>query len=134
MAYSYSAIKEFKNCPRKYYETRILKKWQQEETDAMRYGTDVHEALELHIKEGKPLGPHSRFQEIANALSKLNGEKLTELEMGLDESLNPCEFLGEHTFIRGIADLVIIDWDKKTASVFDYKTGSASTLILINLS
>lgn len=123
MAYSYSAIKDFKNCPRKYYETRILKKWETPKTEQIIYGEQVHEALELYIKEGKALGPHERFQNIADTLASLDGDKYPEYEMALDGQLNPCAFLGDEVFIRGIADLIVIDGTN--ASIFDYKTGSA---------
>lgn len=125
MAYSYSAIKAFKNCQRQYYETRILKKWPFPETDAIMYGKEVHQALEDYIGENKPLGPHSRFQPIVDALMEVEGQKLPEFEMALDDNLDPCEFLGDKVFIRGIADIVIINREKGTAYIGDYKTGSA---------
>ena len=125
MAYSYSAIKAFKNCQRQYYETKILKKWPFPETEAIRYGKEVHKALEDCIGENKPLGPHSRFQPIVDALNNITGEKLTELEMALNDKLEPCGFMAEEAFIRGIADIVILDRDKKRAYIGDYKTGSA---------
>lgn len=125
MAYSYSAIKAFKNCQRQYYETRILKNWPFPETEAIMYGKDVHKALEDYIGENKPLGPHTRFQPVADSILALEGEKLTEFEMALDDNLNPCEFLGKDVFIRGIADIVVVDKEKKRAYIGDYKTGSA---------
>jgi RecB family exonuclease len=125
MAYSYSSIKAFKNCQRQYYETKILKKWPFPETDAIMYGKDVHKALEDYIGENKPLGPHTRFQPVADSIIALDGEKLTEFEMALDDNLNPCEFLGKDVFIRGIADIVVVDKEKKRAYIGDYKTGSA---------
>lgn len=125
MAYSYSAIKAFKNCQRQYYETKILKKWPFPETDAIMYGKDVHKALEDYIGENKPLGPHTRFQPIADSIIALEGEKLTEFEMALDDNLDPCAFLGKDVFIRGIADIVVVDKEKKRAYIGDYKTGSA---------
>lgn len=125
MAYSYSGIKAFKNCQRQYYETKILKKWPFPETEAILYGKDVHKALEDCIGENKPLGPHSRFQPVVDAIQALSGEKLTEYEMALDDQLNPCGFLDENCFIRGIADIVVLDKEKKRAYIGDYKTGSA---------
>lgn len=125
MAYSYSAIKSFKNCQRQYYETKILKKWPFPETEAILYGKEVHKALEDCIGENKPLGPHSRFQPVVDAINNLTGEKLTEYEMALDDQLNPCGFLDEKCFIRGIADIVVLDKEKKRAYIGDYKTGSA---------
>lgn len=125
MAYSFSGIKSFKNCQRQYYETKILKKYPMVETEAIMYGKEVHKALEDYVKSDVPLGKHSRFKGIADALNNIKGKKLTEYEMGLDESLNPCGFSDEQCFIRGIADLIIIDDEKQTAHIFDYKTGSA---------
>jgi RecB family exonuclease len=89
------------------------------------YGKDVHQALEDYIGENKPLGPHSRFQPIVDALMEIEGEKLPEFEMALDDNLEPCEFLGKDVFIRGIADIVILNKEKGTAYIGDYKTGSA---------
>lgn len=125
MAYSYSALKSFSNCARQYYETKVLKKWPFEETEAIMYGKEVHKALEDYIGEGKALGPHTRFQPIVDALNNIPGEKLTEYEMALNEKLEPCGFLAEDCFIRGIADIVILDRENKRAYIGDYKTGSA---------
>lgn len=121
MAYSYSGIKAFGNCQRQYYETKILKKWPFPETKAIMYGKEVHKALEDCIKDNKPLGPHTRFQPVVDALNNVSGEKLTELEMALDDNLEPCGFMDEKAFIRGIADIVVLDKENKRAYVGDYK-------------
>lgn len=121
MAHSYSAIKEFKTCQRKYYETRVLKLHPPQETEATIYGKEVHKALEDFIKNGTPLGAHSRFQKYVDLLAKVSGDKYTEHEMALDDGLNPVAFDDETALVRGIADLVIINGDK--AIVVDYKTG-----------
>lgn len=124
MAYSYSAIKEFKTCQRKYYENKVLKIHPHVDTEATMYGKDVHKALEDYVGQGIPLGGHSRFQGIADNLINIEGTKHTELEMALDDKLEPCAFKSPDAFIRGIADLVIINGN--TASIFDYKTGKAN--------
>ena len=124
MAYSYSAIKEFTTCPRKYYENKILKIHPFTDTEATMYGKAVHKALEDYIGQDIPLAGHSRFQGIADNLKSMEGTKYVELEMALDESLEPCKFKDSKAFIRGIADLVIINGS--TASIFDYKTGKAN--------
>jgi hypothetical protein len=41
--------------------------------------------------------------------------------MALDASRQPCKFDGEDYWVRGIADLLIVDGD--TAYIVDYKTG-----------
>jgi len=91
------------------------------------YGTEFHTAAELYIKDGTPLPAH--FAYAKGALDKLNaipGEKLCEYEMGLTENLEPCGFKDERMWWRGIADLLIINYDTKVAHVLDYKTGKSA--------
>jgi hypothetical protein len=59
-----------------------------------------------------------------DALLKKTGRKLTEHEMGLTEDLQPCAFDSPDVWVRGIADLLIIDDDGFKARVVDYKTGN----------
>lgn len=126
MAYSYSGLKTYQNCPRQYYETKVLKKWPFPETDAIRYGKEVHKALEDYVGGVMPdLGPHQRYKNLADSIKKIPGEHLLEYEMGLDSELNACAFDSEDAFIRGIADFIVIDRDKNRAFIGDYKTGSA---------
>lgn len=125
MAYSYSGIKTFQNCARQYYETKVLKKWPFPETDAIRYGKEVHKAMEDYVGGiTESLGPHQRFTTIADSIKNMQGEKLLEYEMGLDAKLNPCVFDSPDVYIRGIADGIILDREKGRAFIFDYKTGS----------
>ena len=44
--------------------------------------------------------------------------------MALTEDLRPCEWFAEEVWVRGVADLLIVDDDNLTAWVVDYKTGS----------
>jgi ATP-dependent exoDNAse (exonuclease V) beta subunit len=121
--WSFSKAKAFKTCPKQFYHTRILKEFPQQETEAMRYGTEFHQAAEDYIRDGTPLP--AKFDYAKKALDALNakpGEKLCEFEMGLTENLEPCDFDAENVWWRGIADLVILDGER--AWVVDYKTGA----------
>jgi len=121
--WSFSSLKEFTQCPKKYYEIRIAKNYIVKETEAMIYGTEVHKALEDYVKDGKPLPKnYERFKSTADALLEIPGTKYPEHEMALDEFKNPCDFHDENRWVRGIVDLLIVDG--KTAWVVDYKTGS----------
>lgn len=53
--WSFSKLKAFETCPKQFYHVKILKEYPQKETDAMRYGTDVHLACEEYIRDNKPL-------------------------------------------------------------------------------
>jgi len=122
--HSYSKVKSFETCPRKFYETQVLKLYPREETEATLYGTQVHEQAELFIKDGRPLDEAFKFmQPIVDELNAMPGRKFPELEMAVKEDLSPCDFKDPAYWCRGIADLVIVDDENLTARVFDYKTG-----------
>ena len=121
--WSFSKIKSFEQCPKKFYHLKVAKDYKEPETEAMLYGTAVHEAAEEYIRDGKPLPPE--YDYIKAPLDSLNmkkGNKLCEYEMGLTADLEPCGFWDEDCWYRGIADLVILDEENKTAWVVDYKT------------
>ena len=121
--WSYSALKQYENCPRQYHEIRVLKNYLVTENEAMRYGTEVHKALEDYVAEGKPLAKnYQRFKEMVDPLVVIPGTKYPEHEMALTYSREPCDFHAEHRWVRGICDLLIVDGDY--AFVVDYKTGS----------
>jgi hypothetical protein len=124
-AWSHSSLKDFENCARKYHEVKVLKNYPFQETEATRYGNQVHESLELYVRDGKPLPPeHSQFKEIADALIKKPGRKLAEQQMALDADLKPVDWFAPNVWVRGIADLLILDDENLTAWVVDYKTGN----------
>lgn len=121
--WSFSKIKSFEQCPKKFYHLKVAKDYKEPETEAMLYGTAVHEAAEEYIRDGKPLPPE--YEYIKAPLDSLNmkqGNKLCEYEMGLTADLEPCGFWDDDCWYRGIADLVILDEESKTAWVIDYKT------------
>lgn len=125
VTWSHSGLKDFEGCARRYYEVKVLKNFPQQETEQMRYGTALHEAAELFVKEGKPLPKEFEFiKPTLDALMSKPGRKLPEHEMALREDLTPCGFKDPDYWVRGIADLLIINDDDLTAKVVDYKTGN----------
>lgn len=65
---------------------------------------------------------YQRFKSVVDTLLDIEGEKLCELEMALTRDKVKCDFDDPNRWVRGIADLVILDGDH--AFVVDYKTGS----------
>ena len=122
--WSYTGLHAYEGCPRKYHEVNVLKAYPREETDQTRYGTKLHEQAELFIKDDRPLDSDFKFlQPVMDKLNAMTGRKFPELEMALTTDLVPCGFKAEEYWVRGIADLVIVDDDNMTARVFDYKSG-----------
>lgn len=121
--WSYSSLKEYLNCPKQYQEVRVLKRYTKSDTAQTMYGKEVHKALEEYVRDNTPLAKNYEiFKDVVDALISIKGEKLCEHEMALDRDRKPCEFDDENRWVRGIADLLIIDND--VAYVIDYKTGS----------
>jgi len=124
-AWSHSSLKDYEGCQRRYQEVKVLKNYPFTETEATRYGNIVHEALELYVRDGKPVPPEfAQFQPTVDALLKKNGRKLAEYEMALTIDLKPTTWKASDVWVRGIADLLIVDDDNLTAWVADYKTGN----------
>jgi hypothetical protein len=125
VTWSHSALKDFEGCPRRYHEVKVLNNYPFQETEATYYGKEFHTAAELYIRDGNPLpSQFSYAQEVLDALLAKPGRKLCEYEMGITKTLEPCSFNDKNRWVRGIADLLIIDDDNLTATVVDYKTGN----------
>jgi hypothetical protein len=123
--HSYSGIKTFETCGRQYHEVKVLKNYPREDTEQTLYGTALHEQAELFIKERRPLDESFAFlQPTMDKLAAMPGRKYPEYEMALNEALLPRAFDAPDYWVRGIADLVIVDDDNLTARVFDYKSGN----------
>jgi CRISPR/Cas system-associated exonuclease Cas4 (RecB family) len=122
--WSFSGLKQFVNCPRQYYEVKVQRNFEVRETEQIKYGKEVHKALEDYVRDGTPLAKnYLRFKPMVDALISVDGDKHVEHQMALDENKEPCEFDSPNYWVRGIADLLIVNDD--TAFVVDYKTGSA---------
>lgn len=126
-AWSFSSIKTFDQCPKKYYHLKVARDFQEDHTaEHLLYGTRFHKAAELYIKDDADLPPEFNFAKgVLDNLKSMRGQKFCEYEMGLTENLTPCSFNAPEVWWRGIADLIIID-DNGTARVLDYKTGKSA--------
>ena len=121
--WSYSSLKEFLNCPKQYQEIRVLKRYQKSDSTQTMYGKEVHNALEDYVRDGVPLAKnYEMFKDVVDSLIAIKGTKYCEHEMALGKDRKPCDFNDENRWVRGIADLLIVDGDM--AYVVDYKTGS----------
>lgn len=123
--WSHSSLKQFETCQRQYHEIKVLKKWPFEQGEQALYGEQLHLAAELYVKDGTALPPQFAFiKPVLDALLAKKGTKYPEHEMALDEQLNVVPWDSPDVWVRGIADLLIIDEEEGVAWCIDYKTGS----------
>lgn len=127
IAWSFSSIKAFEQCPKKYYHLRVAKDYKEPISQAMMYGTEFHAALENYVRDDTLLP--NKFKWMSGPVDKLKekkGIKMCEHRMGLTENLEPCGFYAKDVWYRGIVDLLILDEEKELAWVVDYKTGKSA--------
>jgi hypothetical protein len=123
--WSHSALKDYEGCARRYHEVKVLKKFPFTDTVHTLYGKQVHKAAEDFVRDGTPIPDEYAFMRpLLTSLMSKQGRKLPEYEMGLKDDLSPCDFKDESVWVRGIADLLIINDENLKAWVFDYKTGN----------
>jgi len=135
MPISFSRLNTFEQCGQKFEYLYVLKSVQDLGSVHTEYGTRVHEGLELY---GKALlqggasaeavealeGEHSESAKWFSLVRKLvtrPGDKYFEHQMALNADKQPCEWFADDVWLRGIADVLIINGD--TAYLFDWKTG-----------
>ena len=127
VTWSFSSIKLFEQCPRKYHHLKVLKDYKEPDSEATLYGTEFHRAAENYIKDGTALPPFFGFAKPAlDNLKQLKGEKLCEYRMALTEDLEPCDFFDDRVWFRGVADLIVLDHEAGEARCIDYKTGKSA--------
>jgi len=127
VAWSFSSLKTFQQCPKKYYHTKVAKDVVEPDTQATLYGKSVHTAAEEFIRDGKIVPPeYAYIQPTLNVLMTIPGTKYCEYKMGLREDLTPCDFFDKDVWWRGVADLLVINEDSGLAHSLDYKTSKSA--------
>ena len=114
--WSYSSLKLFETCPRKYQAERITKEVPFVQGEAALYGELLHKAAEEYIRDGKAIDPKFDFiQPYLDKLNAIEGRKICEMKLGVkryDGRLVACDFFDSEVWFRGVADLVILDGDR----------------------
>jgi hypothetical protein len=124
--WSFSGLKTFKTCPKKFYHLKVVRDVVEPEGEMAIYGKVAHEAAELYIRDGTPIPAKFKFmQSILDAVCRIKGTKHCEFEMALTADLQPTDFTDPAAWVRGICDLLVVDPESSTARVLDYKFGKS---------
>ena len=121
-AWSYSALTSYETCPRRHYETKVIKRVKEPETEALRWGSAVHKALEMRVKKDKPLPTGmTQWEPLVQKIANVGGFTLTESQYALDENFNSVHWFHKDVWMR-----MILDFGKlrdTSLLALDYKTG-----------
>lgn len=130
VAWSYSSIKTFDQCPKKYYHLKVAKDVKDEAGPEANYGTEAHKAAEDYVKDDTPFPSKFKYMEpMVETLKAIPGDKYCELKLGVRRNGNdyePCDFFAKDVWWRGIVDLAVVNPEAKLAHIIDYKTGKNS--------
>lgn len=120
LVYTYTMLNTWLICPEQCYRRFIKKDIPFQATKEMQYGTEVHTALEYRIGGKKPLPDAMRqWEPYAAALDNVPAK--VEVKLGVDDQGQPCAFFGDNVWLRGKADVLVVD--NRIAFLLDHKTG-----------
>jgi hypothetical protein len=121
-SWSYSTLKNYETCPRRYYEYNVSKRVVEPESDAIKQGKSVHDAFDARVAKGTelPLGM-GMYEGMLAKLASAEGKTYTERKLALASDFSPTTFFGKSAWFRCVLDYTNIKGDR--ATVLDYKTG-----------
>lgn len=127
VVWSFSSLKTFQQCPKKYYHTKVARDVVETGSEATRYGTAMHAVAEEYVRDGTPIPEQfKQFESMLEVLNRIPGTKLCEVKLGLTREYKACDFDAPDVWWHGIADLVILNDEKKLAYSVDYKTSKSA--------
>lgn len=122
LAWSYSGLSQFVNCPRQFEAVRVSKTVKEVQGDAQVWGEWVHKQFENRQRDGTPLPAELAMHEgYMQQLQALPGRHMHEQKVALNMQMQSCDFFAKDVWNRGVIDFVAIH--NHVAVIVDYKTG-----------
>lgn len=128
LAWSYSRLKCFKDCPKQLWHTQAAPRGHADrvdyvETQPMRDGKEIDTALTARISDKTPLPPKfTQWEEMCQVVLSAPGNKFTQMQLALNASLQPCGYKDwDNAWVRVVYDVAILDGSY--AFVGDWKNG-----------
>jgi len=125
MPLSFSKVKQFEQCPQRFYQETVLKKFPYVQSPQAKRGDDIHKAFETFIRDGEPLPEIALpFRDWVETFAEQEGDKYVEHKMAINwQAEKVGYFRGKNIWLRGQFDLLV---DRgNDAVMIDYKTGKS---------
>jgi hypothetical protein len=123
--WSYSHLKNFETCPKRYYHYQVAKDVKEEESTQLAEGHALHKAFELRLK-GTPLPfAYTMHEPLLAKVIAAPGETYGEQKMALTSTFQPSPFFGKAVWMRTVIDALKLT--DETATVLDWKTGKVKS-------
>lgn len=123
LVYTYSNLNTFKNvCPHQFFRRYVKKDIKFVESEAIKWGNEVHTAFEHRVVGGKPLPlPMQQWEHFAKPLDGRGAR--CEVKLGITREGKSCDYWAKDVWLRGKVDVVVANGD--AAIILDWKTGSS---------
>lgn len=119
--WSYSRLKNYETCPRRYQQTDILKNFQ-DTSEALTFGNQLHEAIAKYIDKAVALPiAFKAYQSWADKMKGGDFTTLVEQKYAIRQDFGPTTYFAKDVWYRGVADVVRIRGP--VALAVDWKTG-----------
>lgn len=121
VAWSFSVLSTFENCPKQYLEVN-LKKSVKKENYAASEGARKHKEIELYLLNGVESPTVEKYRRVIDHFRQMPGHLYTEHQMAIDTSHQPVDFKDwNNAWCRAASDVLVVNGD--TATVVDWKFG-----------
>lgn len=121
--WSYSMLNAFGTCPKRCWHQYIARDVPRQETAASKEGNDVHEKLELAVRNGDELPPElAHVSPLVKTLRRHGAS--AELQLGVRQDWTPCGFFDADVWGRGKLDVALLHPNGVSAALIDYKNGN----------
>jgi hypothetical protein len=123
--WSYSKLKAYETCPKRFFHYDIIKDIEEIESGALREGHDMHKAFEMRVRDGVKLPlPYVHHEVTLAKLIDSPGETYAEQKLGLTADFKPAGFFSPNVWFRTVIDFCKIR--ETSAVVVDYKSGKVT--------
>jgi PD-(D/E)XK nuclease superfamily len=129
LQWSYSRLHGFELCPRRYYETQVLKAWPEDKTPQLAEGDAVHAAMAAALQGAMlPTKYRTTHQHWIDKVLNTKGELLVEedAKWAIDRQFKPTTWFSKTVWLRCIADAVKLNLPEQVALVVDWKNGKSA--------
>lgn len=122
LVYTYTMLNQYRNCGHAMFRKYVKKDIPYVQSEAAKYGDEVHQAMARRIGSRSPLPTHlAQFDKHAAAFDGRNA--ITELKLAMTAQGHMTGYFEKDSWFRGQADVSIIQSNK--AYIRDWKTGNS---------
>jgi hypothetical protein len=120
--WSFSAMDQFIQCPRSYAAKRFYCTVKDEGSEATIWGSRVHKAIELRLRDGLTLPEEfAVYEPYCRSVEKMPGLLKVEHQVAFDRNMRLVSWFAPTAWGRSVFD-IFVDGDEKV-TLIDWKTG-----------